>query len=60
MVHRIDVVGDLLHIHVDRRTRYFTTFVDQQIRKGRLRTLDLGGEQGFLADVHIEKEMCVG
>ena len=60
VMHRADVVGDLLHIGIDGGTRRVTTLVDQQVRQQRLRTFDLRRQQGFLADIHVKEEIGVG
>jgi len=55
MLDRRNVVRDLGHVvQFDRRR--FMIFEQQQVGKRGLRPLDLRGQEGFLADVHVEEQ----
>jgi hypothetical protein len=58
MLERRNVVRDLDHL-VDRDARCLLHLEEEQVREGRLRAFDLGGEHGLLADVGVEKEIGV-
>ena len=52
------VVGDLDDV-VDRNPRRFFELEEKEIRQRGLRSLDLGGENGFLPNVRVKEEMSV-
>ncbi len=54
MLNRRDVVRNLGHVVEFDRWR-LVIFEQQQIGQRGLRPLDLRGQEGFLADVHVEK-----
>ena len=58
MVERRHVVRDLGRV-VDRYSWRVLQFEEKKIRKRRLRTLDLGREHRFLADVGVEEKRVV-
>ncbi len=55
MLDRRDVVRDLGHV-VEFDRRRFMIFEQQQVGQRGLRALDLRGQEGFLADIHVEEQ----
>ena len=55
MLDRRDVVRNLGHV-VEFDRRRLVIFEQQEVRQRGLRALDLRGQEGFLADVHVEKQ----
>jgi len=53
------VEGNLLHV-IDRYTRDLFELEEEQLVEGRLRPLDLRGEQGLFANIGVEKQTGVG
>lgn len=59
MVQSLDVVGRLLNV-TDRDARGNILLEQEQIRERGLRSLDLGGQDRFLADVGVEELSRIG
>lgn len=55
MIHGPDVIGHLLNV-VQGHAGGFRVLEEQQVGERGLRALDLAGQHGLVADVHVEKE----
>lgn len=59
MLQRRHVVRDFENV-VQRDARRLLEIEEEEVRQGRLRPLDLRGEDGFLPDVRVEEEGAIG